>query len=504
MSTQTLTASSSHSSLTWTTPRFLLHTPLLQQVKLQSFPDGRLREYIDNLVDIRRLSEPSSTFRGQLVSVRNTHPCLREFTSVYYHHGHHCWVIYANSITTRRAKKIDMRIPLHIGQRPVYITHGNPPLPDPSIGDILPETVDPTILLRDDEIMAIRQAFPFAYGVRLHRWGHFDVLFHKSEDVQSQLRLPLPSRIGSLGIGLVVAPVEAANFSTSACIGLFARAPNFITTVRDGEKKKLEKIIRTSHAREKGPLRAFFQRATDGAEAIFRRKPRAAKTKTYRVSPSKTGKWTNLFPTHFQHDLSLIEPESIDGHLPRMVVPLWHPLFRERFATPEAALKLEGDSAFLLEHECRFHNRRRYQTCSPSPKSVSVLISGVDYLFLEAHHVQRALIWRTDIEDHSMAGRSSGAVVCLRRPTDREVQALLFQNFQTAISEKQKLVAEQLEEPLDPGILITFKGGFFLPPEFLKQATIDVVHEHDLSRTLSYDQTLAQLQDSLPASTSDY
>ncbi|KAJ7247603.1 hypothetical protein B0H12DRAFT_1124663 [Mycena haematopus] len=176
----------------------------------------------------------------------------------------------------------------------------------------------------------------------------------------------------------------------------------------------------------------------------------------------------------FQHDLALME--ATESHpLPMMIVPAWHATFSPQFARPEAGLTPKP--AFILQHACRSKNRKTGHGISKSSKAA--LISGADYIF-EGEHVKRSLIWRTDPDGHPMQGMS-GSVLCLGQPADRQVHALLFENFETPLLDKQYVYHIE-ENPKGFRRMVTFKGGFFLPEDVLNNAVIEVERESDLSQ----------------------
>ncbi|KAJ7705384.1 hypothetical protein B0H17DRAFT_1037822 [Mycena rosella] len=231
-------------------------------------------------------------------------------------------------------------------------------------------------------------------------------------------------------------------------------------------------------------------------------------SKTYDDLPRwHTAKYLNLFPMTFTHDLSLIEAK--EGQL--LPDLLCHPKLHPHFARPETSLQFEQQDktkpkpkpAFVLHHESQ-----HFDKCASGWKtgrlvlgsSKQALISGADYFF-EGEHLARSLIWRTDMDDMGM----SGSVLCLGNPTDSQAQALVFQNFQTPVSNIIYAArAEGTERYKGYSQLVTFKGGFFLPEEMLDHGVIQMEHEHDGSRTLSYNQERDETAPSLiPPSTSD-
>ncbi|KAJ6497458.1 hypothetical protein C8R45DRAFT_1211343 [Mycena sanguinolenta] len=490
-SLRTITPSSSHRSLR---RKYIYNIPL----KAAPLLDSASHQYHDSLVDLRQCG--SESLPRVIEDVRHTHPCLRQFSKVYYHYGKNCWVVILNS-ATKDLQSIGP-IPLYIGRRPVYISHGEMQLSHSMLlGDIADDINSDLVLTVKFRLEFIRKHFRYAYGVRVHRWGFIDVLFKTSHDLALQKKIPMPSSIGRLGFACILSehfPTSHLPTSPSppSCLGLHVvlEGRHYITTVsnawishdivgaiplkaalRSTVKRKLEIVLRP-------PLNQFSSRFSLPQQTPRQDKPLTPVgvtvylegtdipmgqiTKTYDDLPCETGLYLNLFPTTYKHDLALIE--ATDGHsLPKMTVPSWHATFSPQFARPETALRSETRSettptpAFILEH-----NRRRWRSGQIiSEFSQEVLVCGADYIFEGEHGIKRALFWRTNSADHSM----SGSVLCLGKPTYKQIalQALLFQNFET---------------PLLKGFprMGSYKGGFFLPEEVLNNAIIEVERESDL------------------------
>ncbi|KAJ7184327.1 hypothetical protein C8R46DRAFT_1063720, partial [Mycena filopes] len=187
--------------------------------------------------------------------------------------------------------------------------------------------------------------------------------------------------------------------------------------------------------------------------------------------PLSPGGYDNVFPVAFQHDrvFSLIKaPKGLN-----MVVPSWHPKFAPRFARPEAALAYRAaliapkpPPAFLLRHPTQYYER----------------IDGVDYRLVdEKDSLRRALIWRTTSDDTPPVG----SVLCLGSPTDKTVQALVFQNFESDLSDEKWWTVEGSVTGVPA--MAKVNGGYFLPDNLVENAKINITKEEDSTSTLSYD-----------------
>ncbi|KAJ6497460.1 hypothetical protein C8R45DRAFT_982952 [Mycena sanguinolenta] len=462
--------------------------------------------------------------------------------------------------------------------------------------DILDHEVDPTTVVSDDDMQTIRKHIRYAYAVRLHVWGFWDVLFRTSEDLFRQKQLPIPSRIGSLGFAFIISehrlasgpstPTSTAtpstsqhnpsstilpstqvtgriecDFESSAYVGLCInlRGKRYLTTAshafvsRDTvagrsktdtairrDRKELQSTLhptpwtrlsrsvldyifqRDRRKRYIGPetsdFRTHLEHKTsdvltpvnvpvylEGSGVLGGPESQLGRiAKTYDDLPWRVGPHPNLFPTSFKHDLALVEAAD-DRPLPKMVTQDWHPRSRPQFARAEDCLV--QTPAFLVQHLPKYSERRVWKKGSIALQHLKqVLISGVDYLFdSEGEHVTRALIWRTEDD---LRG-ASGSVVCRGNSKDKEVDAVIFQNFETTLSQKLSGYTEQAPQPVKGSVgLVNYKGGFFLPKEIL-DALIEVEAAKNLTTTFSDDfkndftKPEKKDQNTIPPSTSD-
>ncbi|KAJ7184326.1 hypothetical protein C8R46DRAFT_457701 [Mycena filopes] len=153
-----------------------------------------LRRYRDNEADIAA----STQFELDIVHARAVF--LGTFPKVYYHHGRHYWLVLLNEDVK------PTRVPLHIGQRPVYVKHGDREC-SMDVDDILgldPEKFDPTTVLSDETVRTILSFFRHAVGIRVHVWGFIDVLFPTEKAIWRQKALRRPVKIGGLGYAFIV------------------------------------------------------------------------------------------------------------------------------------------------------------------------------------------------------------------------------------------------------------------------------------------------------------
>ncbi|KAJ7712455.1 hypothetical protein B0H16DRAFT_1899197 [Mycena metata] len=516
-----------------------------------------LRHHRDNLADVAA----SLSLWRDLSKLRSALPCLRQFTSVQYHFGDHFLLLFLNSVEENIDTVVD--VPLYIGQRPVYLTHGaayNSGIVDiPRLGD-----VDPRALMSDEDVNLIKKHFLHAHGIRIHVWGFVDIFFRDLEALERQRALPLPRRIGGLPFDFIIGEhwptsdlvnpsnplpprpsspsrlnaepsllpsIPVISMQSSSCTGvkISFEGKDYITTtshawvstaeLRETRRKRLalqksvpkEKRESDFALRKKAqlepasrrPRRRFlvvkFGKWVERVLQVLRgsgrtkistplnvkvyleaseNKPIGRITRTFdQLSQHIAGSYLNLFPNAFTHDLSLIEAEDGDV-LPRMVVPPWHPIIHPQFAPPEMAIRFKTDPGSPCKPKVHPAFILNYSTKAAK----EVLIDGVDYFFdAEQKQITRSFIWRTQKETESdyCSSGGSGSVVYLGQPTDEQVRALVFQNYQTTVTDKTLGGVAAARRYLGLEHLVTFKGGFLLPKAIEEHARIKVEREEE-------------------------
>jgi hypothetical protein len=150
-----------------------------------------------------------------------------------------------------------------------------------------------------------------------------------------------------------------------------------------------------------------------------------------------------------------------------MVPPLGLPKITG-FCSPELALS----GKYNLFTACYNVEFKRHKVNEGNVIPVKVqedLAEAAQYVWdREARTVGRSLLWRTQACDSVSVRGANGSVLCLGKPTDKRVQAIMFQNFQSAFPlsvadiHNLDLTPEKMKDCYG---YITFKGGFFLPAE---------------------------------------
>jgi hypothetical protein len=93
----------------------------------------------------------------------------------------------------------------------------------------------------------------------------------------------------------------------------------------------------------------------------------------------------------------------------------------------------------------------------------------------ESSRVSRSLLWRTAQSDDQSVIGASGSVLCMGKPQDEEVSAVVFQNFQLSFPPQVAVIHGLTftpQEMLDCHGWSTFKGGFVLPDEISRSEVI--------------------------------
>lgn len=158
------------------------------------------------------------------------------------------------------------------------------------------------------------------------------------------------------------------------------------------------------------------------------------------------------YPAGYRHDLSLITgPE-----LPPILSPSGVGIIRG-WADYENAL--DGQPVFMTRFDVCINRVREEQGRIATESTKVALVQGAEYWWL-SRAISASLLWRTK-EDYRPVSGFSGSVLCLGRPGDAEVDAVVFQNYQTPMRRSQISGEEDLTG--DHGW--SMKAGFFLPQE---------------------------------------
>lgn len=152
-----------------------------------------------------------------------------------------------------------------------------------------------------------------------------------------------------------------------------------------------------------------------------------------------------------------------------MSLPPNFPILQSSFADPEEGL--QAPDVFLTRFNVRFDRWDMFAGHAVTGSARDALVVGMDYFWEQRHvKVKRALIWRTEIDDHSVTG-ASGSTLCLGVPSALTCKAVLFQNYESMFQQnsfsgpwiefRAKSLAGRREHPSKVGFF--FQRTYVLP-----------------------------------------
>ena len=93
---------------------------------------------------------------------------------------------------------------------------------------------------------------------------------------------------------------------------------------------------------------------------------------------------------------------------------------------------LDGHPAFVTRLEMATDGEdEEYMKMKFSESTKPAIVEGHEY-FWSSQGVTASFLWRTHGDFETMSG-NSGSVLCLGDPSDREVKAVVFQNYETPV-----------------------------------------------------------------------
>ena len=129
---------------------------------------------------------------------------------------------------------------------------------------------------------------------------------------------------------------------------------------------------------------------------------------------------------------------------------------------------LAGNPVFLYRHNVFTGNHNMLAGRGVTGTEQEAIVSGTQYSWeRRSRKLGTSLLWRTAHDGDDLTG-ASGSVLCLGKPTDPYVRALLFQNYEG------KLVPDKgmkIPAHIRKNDRATFKAGFLLPEE-IRQSEI--------------------------------
>lgn len=128
---------------------------------------------------------------------------------------------------------------------------------------------------------------------------------------------------------------------------------------------------------------------------------------------------------------------------------------------------LEGKPVFTTTSDVSINQERRVEGQIATNSTKQAMIEGAEYVW-ESSAITASLLWRTIGKDNQPVDKFSGPVLCLGRPTDENVKAVVFQNYVTPVKEWQIRGEDPLSSTFNP----TMKAGFLLPSEIRESEII--------------------------------
>lgn len=435
--------------------------------------------------------------------LRNNLPELRRMKSVYWDATNNWWVVDAADSPPIFTEQL----PLRIGGCPVFIVNlKNSIYRQGEFPDHF-EDITPLSIAEDASLRKIATVFPGSIGMRVHKWGHVEILYPNQNELSAHLNGSFPGTIGGMTWGLSIIDIGTSSAGTAAgiqvasqpdeifnvlgCIGLRIRraqdAWDSWTTITHAwmtrpatdrlwlrnMKANLLVLLRRSKRLSKTVDRAVESTAEGRtSQSVLGTPIFLANTKTqvgtittcYDTLPLPDS--TTMFPLGLQHDLCLITGQNI----PQMVMPPNMPQLDKHFADPKQALR--APEVFVTRFNVRYSRWDTFAGNLITGPPREALVSGMDYFWEKGHvKLKRAILWRTERDDTSVTG-ASGSALCLGNKSGKTCQAIVFQNYQSLIG-KNKFWENCDVQNFLAGLprLASFKGGFLLP-EDVKNAQI--------------------------------
>ncbi len=146
------------------------------------------------------------------------------------------------------------------------------------------------------------------------------------------------------------------------------------------------------------------------------------------------------------------------------------PEIERKFADPQEAL--DSPDVFLTRFNIRYGRWDTFTGHAVTGEVREAMVSGVEYYWERTNvKIQKALIWRTAVDDMSVAG-ASGSMLCLGKMSTRTCKPILFQNLESRILKYHFWMADTVRNIVTGSPkLATYKAGFRLPAD-VKNARI--------------------------------
>lgn len=364
--------------------------------------------------------------------------------------------------------------------------------------------INPRRFLTPSDLDSLRELFPEAVGVHLLIAGFLVILFEEERHVQDACNDAWPLELASLQVffdlahySFTTAPVESGNIlketskqednAFAGCLGLKLKLQNgstAITTVTHGfvrnsnpSPSRFDKGLRVFGMmvdQMKQKIRQFlpfkiggYDRALVMAKEILTDNNPVGKQVWLAMSNRTIGTITHMYdnpsndkpyPAGYNHDLCLISGRS----LPDVVSPPGYPPVTGWASYSEA---LDGQDCYVVAQNTSTGGIREVRSAINSNLFSRAAVIGTGYSWEKIRKQSNAfLLWHTE-SSLAPADGTSGAPLCLGRPSDTTALAVVFQNFQ------RSCVLAHMVGKRNKKQETLVKAGFILPQE-IRDSTI--------------------------------
>lgn len=418
-------------------------------------------------------AELQSRFGAQLDAsrihaIRCCHTALRQYKKVYFTSVGVSYSFVVGTYSFNIKAKEQHPLPLEIGGYHVHHM-ATPPFhvkSSLSPDELLGFHINPQAMLSKPQLTEITDVFPESTGLRVHAFGHVDVLFPNSKALRKSLRRVLPLRMGDLTFSFKVQPVILNRPSTPSLKVVELPKASSGIIAQDTKKYRLSAMNGSS-----GHL--SMQNPSARPPAMRSAIPKHLRHSTFFAAdtlqtylPILTRRHTEVPTGNRNADLDLYYSTGFLELSPKSPLDVF-----SNSGTPEDALR----SGFAYVYDTNAKNRNADPFSGRHVVGDHIrdaLVVGVDYYWQRSASdsltFQRSLLWRTEPLANSLATTSgdsgdSGLLLCVRKADDLSICGVVLQDFEISVKDKTPgWFGAQLGKVRKgiKGYSVTLKGGF--------------------------------------------
>ncbi|KAK2803347.1 hypothetical protein FQN50_007006 [Emmonsiellopsis sp. PD_5] len=357
---------------------------------------------------------------------------------------------------------------------------------------LIPRMIYPRRMLTDLDISTLLSFYPDSVGIRIYITGFAVVLFRNTTAMKNAWKAGNPCDIGGLDVVYDTVNTKAAAVTVQSGRDISAK-PGFFSSygclgLRIKGQSGTEAVTAVTHAFVKLPKKGWM--SSKLADWLLKAKEKLSIFKTLKaggVMPGEVESRDNLsgnlplgksvyiageaekvgtittcyddpsptlpYPAGYRHDLCLLTGPN----LPDITTP---PGVGAVTGWAEYEEALDGKPVFVTRFDAWTKQSHHEHGRTSTNATKRAIVEGTEYLWV-GQTVSTSLLWRTD-EDWRDAQGCSGSVLCLGRPTDPNIKAVVFQNYQIPI-QKHQIRGGKRARSGDRAWLM--KAGFLLPQE---------------------------------------